>query len=42
MIPPPSCEPPSQAVVLLWIGEREVKPGAKIVLEPYWSRRPRT
>jgi len=40
MIPPPSCEPPSQVVVLLWIGEREVKPGAKIVLEPYWSRRP--
>jgi len=40
MILPPSCEPPSQAVALLWIGEREVKPGAKVQLEPYWSRRP--
>lgn len=40
MIPPPSCEPPAQAVALLWIGELEVKPGAKIALAPYWSRRP--
>jgi len=40
MILPPSCEPPSQAVALLWIGELEVKPGAKVALDPYWSRRP--